>query len=172
VFNLNAASFGAGGGCSVTEGGTPPNSALIDLGAADGGAAVNPMTHQALMSGALTNDLALLSLPAAPVVQFDGTMVTAVTATAPAADPLGNTTIFQSFPYSTTIDACHNLVYVATLDSGEVGFLMQVDLSLLQSSPGGIGTALPAGSCPGTTTTTSACDNGAGVKYYPTGIVH
>jgi hypothetical protein len=173
IFNLNGATFGAGAGCSVTEGGTSPNSALVDLGGMPGGGvAVNPMTHQALISGAFTNDLALLTLPAAPAAQL-GAIGAPVVTTAPATDPLGNGTEFAArpVPYATTVDVCNNLGYVSALDAGEIGFLMQVDLTLLQSTPGGISTALPAGNCPGTSTTV-ACDNGAGVKFYPTGVIH
>jgi hypothetical protein len=165
VLNLIGSSFTPSPGCMLVEGGTPPNSVNHHTKASVGmpGAAVNPLTHQALMTAAAGNEVALLSLPASPVVQLTPAMITSVNGEVPNTP---DNSIFQaaSFPYAAVVDTCHNLGYVLNDDRT---FLVQIDLAQLQSNPASISKALPSGgSCAGTTTPFK-CSNGSGVKFFP-----
>ncbi len=166
VVNLNGSSFsGTKSPCTLNEGGTPPNSVTESLGGTVEvpGVAVNAVTHQAFMTG--ISNVGLISLPKNAVAQIDSSMVTTVTSTLPDT-PDGNSFDAQVFPYYTTVDAKHNMGYVVGRQSGSFLWLAQVNLSKFQSNPSGISTALPSGTCAGTSTTLG-CDNGNGVRYYP-----
>ncbi len=166
IANLNGSSFtGTPPSCSLQEGGTPPNSVTIDLGADDSGVAVNPATHQAFMTGEGTPDVALVSLPKKTVTQIDSSMVSAVTSTLPNT-PDGNSFEAEAFPYYTTVDVQHNRGYIVD-DYSNYQWLAQVDLKVFQKNPSGISTVLPSGTCGTSVATTFGCDNGNGVVYFP-----
>lgn len=165
VVNLTGSSFSAPPNCQLSEGGTPPNSVNFNTqsGTNMAGASINPLTHQALISGNLSNQVALLTLPAKPVSQLTSAMVSGITSALPE-DPLGNESVAATYPYAVVIDSCHNFGYILEEQSN---FLVQIDLAAFQSNPAAISTALPSGQCAGTTSTTFSCDNGAGVKFFP-----
>jgi hypothetical protein len=163
VLNLAGSKF-TPAPCKLVEGGTPPNSINHDTGSSDGmpGVSVNPLTHQALMTAASSNEVALLSLPTAPVVQLTAAMIASVHAAVPDT-PEGDTFLPAEFPYATVVDTCHNLGYVLSQDRT---FLVQIDLAQLQSNPTSLNKPLASGSCAGTTTPFK-CGNGSGVKFFP-----
>jgi len=165
VINLTGSSFSAPPNCLLNEGGTPPNSVNFDTqsGTNMAGTSINPLTHQALISGNLNNQIALLTLPSKSVSQLTAAMVSGISSSLPA-DPLGNAFIAATYPYAVVVDSCHNFGYILE-EQGD--FLVQIDLAAFQNNPAAIGTALPAGQCAGTTSTTFSCDNGAGVKFFP-----
>ncbi len=170
VINLNGAAFDETvTPCMLNEGGTLPNSVNIDTGTdADmPGVAVNPVTHQAFLTDVDGPAIALVGLPSSPVTQLGSGMVTAVAQSTIPNDPNGNPFVIQAFPYATVVDAANNLGYVL---SASFDFIVQIDLSVLQSNPAAITTPLPSGSCAGISTA-FACDNGNGVKFFPTGFV-
>ena len=167
VINLNGAAFTGLGteDCHLNEGGTPPNSVNFDTGTgADGmpGVAINPVTHQALMTADSGSQIALLTLPSKPATQLDGSKVSGVSSTIPK-DPNGDDFTSASFPYGTVTDSCHNLGYV--IDDTRA-FLAQIDLKKLEKKPSAISTALPPGTC-ASIATSFQCDNGKGVKFFP-----
>ncbi len=164
AINLNGASFTSGAGCVLNEPGTPPNSIAHDTGTGTGmpGVAVNPVTHQALLTGNQNDDVALITLPTTPVAQLSSSMITSVNGTLPL-DPEGGPVILTVIPYGVVADSCNNFGYV--IDQ-QRRFLIQIDLAQFQKNPGGISTHLAAGSCAGTTSP-AACDNGNGVKFFP-----
>ncbi len=169
VINLNGSSFNeAVSPCMLNEAGTPPNSVNIDTltGVAMPGVAVNPITHQAFLTQIDGSAIALLGLPSSPVAQLSSGMVTAIAKSTIPNDPNGNSFIAQGFPFATVVDVTNNLGYAL---SANFDFLVQIDLSVMQSNPASISTPLPAGTCAGLATT-FACDNGHGVKFYPTGF--
>ena len=166
VINLNGAAFGADEplDCFLNEGGTPPNSANFDTGAAAlgmPGVAINPVTHQAFMTAQGGNQIALLSLPKKPVTQLSASMLSSVSSTIPNG-PDGLPFEPANFPYGTNVDSCHNLGYVINTD---LTFLAQIALANFKNNAAAIGTALPAGTCAGVTTPFK-CDNGKGVKFF------
>ena len=167
IVNLNGSSFtGTPPGCSLDEGGTPPNSVTVDLGAYDPGVAVNPVTHQAFMTGrGSPSQVALVSLPKKAVTQIDSSMVSAVTSTLPNT-PDGNNFDAEAYPYYTTVDVLHNRGYIVD-DYSNYQWLAQVDLKAFEKNPSGISTALPSGTCGTTVPTSYGCDNGNGVVYFP-----
>jgi hypothetical protein len=126
------------------------------------GVAINPVTHQALMTADKGNQIALLKLPSNAVKQLKATKVSGVNSTIPK-DPNGNDFIAAAFPYGTATDSCNNLGYVM---NDVRSFIAQIDLKKLQKDPAAISTALPPGSC-SSIATTSQCDNGNGLKFYP-----
>ncbi|WP_304819604.1 hypothetical protein [Candidatus Binatus sp.] len=167
VINFNGSTFTGSGTltCTLTEAGTPPNSINHDTGTgASGmaGVAINPRTHQALVTAVDGNQIALLSLPKKTLTQITAADVSSVSATIPP-DPEGTDFNAAEFPYGVVIDSCQNRGYV--LDDSR-SFLAQVDLKTLQKHPEVIGTALPAGTCAGVSTSFQ-CDNGNGVRFYP-----
>jgi hypothetical protein len=120
------------------------------------------VTHQAFLIEDGDPGITLLSLPTAKVSQIDSSMVTSVVSSIPN-DPEGNPWYTQADPYAVAGDICHNLGY-AMDDTSR--WLVQVDLTKFQANPSTISTALPSGNCKGTSTT-FACDNGNGVKFFP-----
>lgn len=164
VINLNGATSTSGAGCVLNEPGVPPNSIAHDTGTGTGmpGVAVNPVTHQALLTGNQNDDVALITLPTTPVTQISAGMVSSVYGILPA-NPEGGPVILNVAPYGVVADSCDNFGYV--IDQ-QRRFLIQIDLAQFQNNPGGISTHLPAGSCAGTTSV-AACDNGSGVKFFP-----
>jgi hypothetical protein len=66
-------------------------------------------------------------------------------------------------PYSDAVDTCHNRVYIVNTNQT---FLAEIDLDKLQEDPNVISTALPAGTCAGSSTTLN-CDNLNGVRFFP-----
>jgi hypothetical protein len=164
VINLNGSTFSAAPGCMLTEGGTPPNSINFDTGTGANmpGVAINSVTHQALLTAVVSKQIALLTLPSAPVPQLTSAMVTGVQTSVPD-DPSGDDWTSASFPYAVVADVCHNFGYVL---NQQRDFLVQIDLTQFQSNPAAIATALTSGHCAGTTTPFS-CDNNNGVKFFP-----
>ena len=165
VLNLDSATFSPQPNCTLNESGTLPNSINFQTNGAGNtmpGVAVNPATHQALMTGNVNSQIALLSLPSQAVHQIDSSMVTGVQATVPD-NPSGNPWVSATYPYGVVADTCHNYGYI--LDN-QANFLVQIDLSKFQSTPTAISTALAKGSCAGTSTA-FLCDNSNGVKFYP-----
>ncbi|HLH76054.1 MAG TPA: hypothetical protein VKV28_04525 [Candidatus Binataceae bacterium] len=165
VVNLTGSSFTTPPNCLLNEGGTPPNSVNFNTqsGSNMAGTSINALTHQALISGSLSNAVALLTLPSKPASQLTAAMVSGINSSLPQ-DPLGNNFIAATYPYATVIDSCHNFGYIL---EEQGNFLVQIDLAAFQNSPTALSTALPTGQCAGTTSTTFSCDNGAGVKFFP-----
>ena len=164
IINLNRASFTSGPNCTLNEA-LPPNSINVNTNTgAEGmaGVVINPLTHEALMTGADGNELALLDLPALPVIKITSSRVSALHSTLPN-DPDGNPFIAAAFPYGDTIDVCNNLGYVL---EKPVNYLAQIDLTKLKRSPTSISVPLPSGSCFGTSTSFK-CGNGSGVRFFP-----
>jgi hypothetical protein len=167
VVNLHGSGFSGSGtpDCHLDEGGTPPNSVNHDTATgADGmpGVAINPFTHQAFMTAAGDKQIALLSLPSAPVIQLTAAEVSSVHGTIPN-DPSGTPFIAANFPYATAVDTCNNFGYVT---DDQRRFLVRVDLAQFEKNPGTISTALPPGSC-ASTPTAFRCGNGQGVTFFP-----
>jgi hypothetical protein len=166
VINLAGATFsGTPPSCTLNEAGAPPsNSVNIDSGANDflTGVAINPVTHQALLTGLLDNQIVLLSLPKAQVKFINFSDLSAVDARLPL-QPDGAQFQASILPYSDAIDTCHNRAYIVNTAAT---FMAEVDLEQLQKNPDAISTPLPAGTCAGTSTT-FACDNQNGVRFFP-----
>ncbi len=164
VFNLNGATYSSGLGCMLNEAGTLPNSVNQDTGAGENlpGVAINPLTHEALLTADEGDQIALVSLPSAPVAQLSPSDVHSIVSSIPD-DPNGDTFSASTFPYAVVIDTCHNLGYV--LDTN-VSFLVQIDLQMLKDHPKELMKPLRHGSCAGTTTA-FACTNDSGIKYFP-----
>jgi hypothetical protein len=164
VINLNGATFSSTTPpCTVIEGGTPPDSVLVTrLPGGTAGSAVNSVTHEAFLIEDGGNGITLMELPPSPVTQIDSTMLSNVQSTIPA-DPSGAGWATKGDPYAVAIGTCNNKGYA--IDSSFT-YLVEVDLATFKSSPGPISTALPAGTCAGTSTT-FACNNGNGVKFFP-----
>ncbi|HUY26795.1 MAG TPA: hypothetical protein VMV27_05200 [Candidatus Binataceae bacterium] len=166
VINLSGATFsGTPPSCTLDEFGSPPsNSIIFNTGAQDllPGVTINPVTHQAFLSGLLDNTIALISLPKHPVQYIDLSQLSAVQASLPL-EPDGVRFEASILPYSDAIDTCHNRAYLVNQDNT---FMAEVNLEEFQRNPGAINTALPAGNCAGTSTTL-ACDNQNGVRFFP-----
>jgi hypothetical protein len=169
VLNLNGSSLsGSSGSCTVTEGGTNPNSVLISgLPEETAGSAVNSTTHQGFLIEDDSNGITLVSLPSSPVTQIQSSDVSNVISSLPN-DPNGCFWSTQGDPYAVAVDAQHNLGYaVNTFSSSTSGatFLVQVDLAKFQNDPAAISTALSAGNCAGTTSP-FGCNNNNGVVFF------
>lgn len=167
VINLNGSSFSPASGipCSLDEGGTPPNSVLVSgLPAYTAGSAINPITHQAFLIVDFGAGISLLQLPTSPVTQL--TSIPAPINSSIPDDPNGNIWATQSDPYAVAVASCTNLPTKGFAVDSTFRFLVEVDLTDLQNNPSAISTALPSGSCAGTTTPFS-CDNGNGVVFFP-----
>ncbi len=165
ILNLNEASFsGTGASCMLKEAGTNPNSVLVDVFAAHAHpadvVAINPVTHQVLVSSDFAPDVGLISLPTTPVPQLTGPLPfkASLIPDQPDATP------FAAFdePFSSTVDTCRNMGLIA---NSEFTFLAQIDLATLQGSPAKISTPLPAGKCFGGFKV--SCHNGNGVTFFP-----
>ena len=169
VLNLNGSTLSGGGtSCTVTEGGTNPNSVLLSgLPSETAGSAVNSNTHQGFLIEDTSNGLTLVTMPSTPVTQIAASQLSQVISTAPN-DPNGCTWETQGDPYAVAVDPIHNLGYAVassfTTTSG-AAFVMQVDLAKFQNSPANIPTALPSGQCTGTTTA-FGCNNNNGVVFF------
>ena len=169
VINLNGSSFNpaAGTPCTLDEGGTPPNSVLVNaLPSETAGSAVDPDNHWAFLISDGSEGMALLTLPTAPVAQITAGDVTAVTSSFPN-DPLGIGWGTQGDPYAVAVATCTALPHKGFAVNSNFTFLAEVDLPTLDTAPLGIPTAPPAGHCTGTTTTVTQCDNGHGVTFFP-----
>lgn len=169
VLNLNGSMLsGSGSSCTVTEGGTNPNSVLLSgLPSATAGSAVNSATHQAFLIEDGNPGISLISMPSSPVVQITAAVLSAISTSLPN-DPNGCLWSTQGDPYAVAVDSVHNLGYAAnTVSSSPDGatFLVQVDLAKFQSNPTSISTALPSGNCAGTSTT-FGCNNNNGVVFF------
>jgi hypothetical protein len=166
IINLRGAVFaGTPPNCTLDEFGAPPSNSLnFDTGASDflPGAAINPVTHEAVLTGRLNNTIALISLPKTPQNFINEPRFSAVNSVLPL-EPDGLQFEASVLPYSVTIDTCHNRAYI--VNNNET-FMAEVNLDQLKKDPGAIGTALPAGNCAGTSTTL-ACDNENGVRFFP-----
>lgn len=126
------------------------------------GVAINPVTHQAVLTGRLDNQIVLLSLPKTRVKYLSDSDLSAVDASLPL-EPDGAQFKAAITPYADSIDTCHNRAYIV---NAAATFLAEVDLDQLQKNPSAISTALPAGNCAGTSTTLG-CDNHNGVRFFP-----
>jgi hypothetical protein len=167
VINLHGSSFSPSSGtpCSLNEGGTAPNSVLVSsLPGATAGSAVDPVSHQAFLIEDAAPGVTLLQLPSSPVAQL--TSVATPQISSIPNDPTGATWATQGDPYAVAIASCKNLPLKGFAIDGSFKFLVEVDLATLKSNPASISTALPAGSCTGTSTT-HKCDNGSGVVFFP-----
>ena len=154
VLNLHGSTLsGTGQQCTVTEGGTNPNSVLLTrLPSSTACSAVNSDTHQAFLIEDDAPGISLISMPSAPVTQITAGDLSTVMSTLPN-DPNGCTWQTQGDPYAVAVDAVHNVGYAAnTFFSSTAGatFLVQVDLAKFQSNPSLISTALTSGQCAGT----------------------
>jgi hypothetical protein len=168
VINLNGSSFSPSSGtpCSLNEGGTTPNSVLVSsLPGSTAGSAVDPVSHQAFLIEDAAPGVTLLQLPSSPVAQL--TSVATPQISSIPNDPTGATWATQGDPYAVAIASCKNLPLKGFAIDGSFKFLVEVDLATLKSNPASISTALPAGSCVGTSATTFKCDNGSGVVFFP-----
>jgi hypothetical protein len=151
--------------CTLNETAPLPNSVLVSgLPSSTAGSAVNGTTHQAFLIEDGSPGVTLIQLPTSPVAGqiMAGNLGTPSISSVPN-DPLGNGWGTQGDPYAVAIGECNNKGYA--IDSS-FQFLVQVDLPTLLSTPANISTALPAGKCAGTTSTTFKCDNGAGTKFF------
>jgi hypothetical protein len=169
ALNLNGSSLsGSGQDCTVTEGGTNPNSVLLSgLPSETAGSAVDSMTHQAFLIEDDAPGITLVTMPTAPVTQISSDQLSNVISSLPN-DPNGCPWQTQGDPYAVAVDAVHNLGYAANAyfsNSAGASFLVQVDLAKFQSNPAGIMTALPMGQCAGTTST-FGCNNNNGVVFF------
>ncbi len=164
VINLGEGTFSPPPNCMLNEGGTLPNSVNFETGTGADmpGVAINGATHQALLTANISNQIALLTLPTAPVHQLTSAMVTGVQSLVPN-DPLGDEWLSATYPYAIVADTCHNFGYILDLQRD---FLVQIDLAQFQGKPAAIGTALAGGHCAGTSTRL-VCDNKNGVKFFP-----
>jgi hypothetical protein len=167
VINLNGSTFsGTTPPCQLNEAGTLPNSVLISgLPGGTAGSAVDPATHQAFLIEDGSNGITLLQLPSASVTQIAPTDIGAPVITTLPNDPNGSSWSTAGDPYAVAVSSCKDHPFGYAVDSS-FNFLVRVDLKRMNSNPTGISTALPAGSCAGTSTT-SKCDNGNGVRFYP-----
>ncbi len=164
VLNLNGSSLqGPAGSCTVQEGGTNPNSVLVDgLPSSTAGSAVNPKTHQAFLIEDSSPGITLLDLPSSPVTQIAPGMITSTSSSLPS-DPENIPWATQGDPYAVAYDTCNNQGYA---EDDLSRWLVQVDIPSFKGNPTAITTALPSGNCAGTTTTL-ACDNKNGVRFFP-----
>lgn len=168
VLNLNGSTFNPSGTttpCTLDET-NPPNSVLVSgLPGSTAGSAVNGTTHQAFLIEDGSNGVSLIQLPVTPVAGqiTSGDLGTPSISTIPN-NPLGGFWSTQGDPYAVAVGECKNTGY-AVDDSFQ--FLVEIDLATLLNNPGAISTPLPAGKCAGTTSTTSKCTNGNGVKFFP-----
>jgi len=169
VLNLNGSTFAPPAvsttPCTLNETAPLPNSVLVSgLPSSTAGSAVNGTTHQAFLIEDGSPGVTLIQLPTSPVAGqiMAGNLGTPSISSVPN-DPLGNGWGTQGDPYAVAIGECNNKGYA--IDSS-FQFLVQVDLPTLLSTPANISTALPAGKCAGTTSTTFKCDNGAGTKFF------
>lgn len=162
VLNLRGVAFnGTAPNCVATEPGTTPNSVLITgLPSDTAGSAVNPETHQAFLIEDGDDGITLLTLPSSPVGQLTLGMIAVATSNIPST-PDGWSFDPQSDPYAVAIDVCNNVGYAV---NDNFTWLVGVDLKLMRSNPSSIDTALPSGSCTGTS---RSCDNGNGVRFFP-----
>ncbi len=170
VLNLNGSTLsGSGSSCTVTEGGTNPNSVLLsNLPPSTAGSAVNSNTHQAFLIEDSSSGITLITMPSNKVTQITAAALSTVVSSLPN-DPNGCVWATQGDPYAVAVDSLHNLGYAANssfTSSAGATFLVQVDLAMLQSNPSAITTPLPAGQCAGTTTTLG-CNNNNGVVFFP-----
>lgn len=169
VLNLNGSTFAPPNvsttPCTLNET-NAPNSVLVSgLPSSTAGSAVNGTTHQAFLIEDGSPGVTLIQLPSSPVAGqiVAGDLGTPSISSIPN-DPLGNGWGTQGDPYAVAIGECNDKGYA--IDES-FDFLVQVDLPTLLSTPASISTALPAGKCAGTTSTTFKCDNGAGTKFFP-----
>jgi hypothetical protein len=167
ILNLNEASFsGTAAPCMLKEAGTNPNSVLVDVFGAHAHpadvVAINPVTHQVLVSSDFAPDVGLISLPSTPMKQLPGPLPFPFTASLIPDQPDATPFAAVDEPFSSTVDTCHNMGLIA---NSEFTFLAQIDLMKLQSSPKNINTPLPAGKCFGGFNV--SCHNGNGVTYFP-----
>jgi hypothetical protein len=169
VLNLNGSAFNPPAvsttPCTLDET-NAPNSVLVSgLPSETAGSAVNGTTHQAFLIEDGNPGVTLIQLPSSPVAGqiVAGDLGTPSISSIPN-DPLGDFWETQGDPYAVAIGECNDKGYA--VDSN-FDFLVQVDLPTLLSTPANISTALPAGKCAGTTSTTFKCDNGAGTKFFP-----
>jgi hypothetical protein len=169
VINLHGSSFSGENSppCALNEGGTPPNSVLVSgLPSSTAGSAVNAITHQAFLIEDGSNGITLLGLPSAPLAQItSGDVAAPVIATLPN-DPNGTSWGTAGDPYAVAVSSCAKLPNRGFAVDDTFSFLVEVDLAAMQSNPGAINTALPAGTCAGVTTS-FMCNNGAGVTFFP-----
>jgi len=170
ALNLNGSTLsGSGTSCTVTEGGTSPNSVLLSgLPPVTAGSAVNSSTHQGFLIEDTSNGLTLVTMPPNPVTQITASQLSTVISSAPN-DPNGCKWLSQGDPYAVTVDTVHNLGYAVgspLVSPAGATFLMQVDLSVLQNNPAKIPTALPGGQCMGTPSA-FGCNNENGVIFFP-----
>jgi hypothetical protein len=169
VINLNGSSFAPGSGtpCTLTEGGTPPNSVLVTgLPSSTAGSAVDPDNHWAFLISDGENGMALLTLPTTPVAQLTGGNITAVSSSFPS-DPKGSSWGTKGDPYAVAVATCSALPHKGFAVNSGFTFLAEVDLPTLKTTPLVIPTAPPAGSCAGTTSTVTKCNNLNGVVFFP-----
>ena len=169
ALNLNGSSLsGTGSSCTVTEGGTPPNSVLLSgLPTETAGSAVNSNTHQGFLIEDQSKGLTLVNMPSSPVTQITASQLSTIISSAPN-DPNGCTWQTQGDPYAVAVDPIHNLGYAvgsSIVSTNGATFMMQVDLAAFQSNPTGIPTVLPAGQCAGTPSL-FGCNNNQGVVFY------
>jgi hypothetical protein len=167
IINLNGSQFMGLGtdDCHLEEGGTPPNS--VNLRVASGaagmpGVAINPNKHKAFVTGAGSNLISLVRLPATPMKQINVLKISHTSAALPA-NPLGLPVVAANFPYGTVVDSGHNFGYFPDEDRT---FLARVDLARLSNNPIVLSTALLPGSCAGVSTA-SRCNNGKGIRFFP-----
>jgi len=165
ILNLNEASFsGPGASCILKEAGTNPNSILVDVFAAHAHlaevVAINPVTHQVLVSSDFAPDVGLISLPTTPMTQLTGPLAFKASLIPDQPDATPFAAVDE--PFSSTVDTCRNMGLIA---NSEFTFLAQIDLATLQSSPAKISTPLPAGKCFGGFNV--SCHNSNGVTYFP-----
>ncbi len=164
VLNLNGATYTSGAGCTLNEAGTPPNSVNQDTGSSDQmpGVAINPTTHEALLTANDSNSVALIKLPSKPETQLTATDLSSISSFIPN-NPDGVEFSASAIPYAIVIDNVHNYGYVLESDRQ---FIVRIDLDRLEHFPTRIKHPLSKGQCAGTSTSYS-CSNGTGITYFP-----
>ena len=163
ILNLNGSTFNTTAPCTLNEGGTNPNSLSADVTALAAGAAVNETTHQAFVIDEDNNGVNLIQLPQTPVTQI-AAPPTPTQAFLPL-DPSTFSWETEGEPMQVAVDSNHNKAYAVNIFGT---YMVQIDLTQMQSNPSGIGTQLPLGSCFGNPISNFfTCNNLNGVIFYP-----
>jgi len=163
VLNLNGSTFSTTGACVVNEGGTNPNSQSAEVTDLAGGIAVNETTHQAFVIDEHNNGVGLIQLPQTAVAQI-ATPPVPTQAFVPL-DPSTFNWETASAPMQVAVDTNHNKAYAVNIFGT---YMVQIDLTKMQSNPSGISTQLPLGSCFGDPNFNFfTCNNLNGVVFFP-----
>jgi hypothetical protein len=157
-------------GCTVLEGGTPPNSQQVtSLAPNNLISAVNAYTHMAFLAANGSDALTLIALPNTTNTQFPGIPQSPQLTSLPN-DPNDCPWLTQGGPDGVAIDEVNNFAYVVNSSDcvtvSQPTFLAQIDLNQFANYPQGISTFLNPGPCANTSTPLN-CNNFSGVVFFP-----